>query len=302
MRRHHDWSTPGFDLPPVADAVGPFPRRLFLRAASELLADDAVILEDDDALAVVVETDGLLTLAGDADLTDYHTPLGGGAMRLFEALASDLGRRATISFDSLPIEAAEVVAEGLGRGGLVVDLEPHTVTAVLELPDTFDAYLDMIGKKQRHEVRRKRRRYEEGVGALIHERHTGLGWAFDEFVRLHRLAPGEKGSFMTSDHERFFRLLAEEPGWRVDVLRIPDTERAAACLFSWADTDAYYLYNSSYDPGLSDASPGVAIIGSMIEQAIAEGIRRFDFLKGDEVYKFRLGAEERPLHRVRVMP
>jgi CelD/BcsL family acetyltransferase involved in cellulose biosynthesis len=40
----------------------------------------------------------------------------------------------------------------------------------------------------------------------------------------------------------------------------------------------------------------------MIEQAIGEGIGRFDFLKGDEVYKFRLGAEERPLYRVRVMP
>ena len=40
----------------------------------------------------------------------------------------------------------------------------------------------------------------------------------------------------------------------------------------------------------------------MIETAIEEGLPRFDFLKGDEVYKFRLGAEERPLFRLEARP
>jgi CelD/BcsL family acetyltransferase involved in cellulose biosynthesis len=37
----------------------------------------------------------------------------------------------------------------------------------------------------------------------------------------------------------------------------------------------------------------------MIERAIDERRPRFDFLKGDETYKFRLGAEERPLYRLK---
>jgi CelD/BcsL family acetyltransferase involved in cellulose biosynthesis len=53
---------------------------------------------------------------------------------------------------------------------------------------------------------------------------------------------------------------------------------------------------------MSDASPGVAIIGAAIERATTESAPVFDFLKGDEVYKFRLGARERPLYRVVAEP
>jgi CelD/BcsL family acetyltransferase involved in cellulose biosynthesis len=33
----------------------------------------------------------------------------------------------------------------------------------------------------------------------------------------------------------------------------------------------------------------------LIERSIADGLSRFDFLKGEEPYKYRLGAVERPL-------
>jgi D-inositol-3-phosphate glycosyltransferase len=130
------------------------------------------------------------------------------------------------------------------------------VAAVLALPDTFDGYLEAIGKKQRHEVRRKRRRYEETVGELHYESHHADGYAFDEFVRLHRRSTGSKGRFMTPEHEEFFRCLITTPGWRLDILRIPGSERAAACLFVFVDETGMYLYNSAYDPDLAEASPG----------------------------------------------
>ena len=40
------------------------------------------------------------------------------------------------------------------------------------------------------------------------------------------------------------------------------------------------------------------MLSHLIESAINQGKPVFDFLKGDETYKFRLGAEERPLFRV----
>jgi CelD/BcsL family acetyltransferase involved in cellulose biosynthesis len=256
------------------------------------------LFESDDALAVLVVDDGVVRFGGDADLTDYHTPLGAGVEALFTEIAVEgVGRE--FDLDSLPIEAAEPIVKGLERGGIRVGMERHTVAAVLDLPDTIDDYLSRIGKKQRHEVRRKRRRYEEAIGDVIYETRTEPCQAFEEFFRLHRLSGGAKGMFMTDEHERFFRELLEAPGWRIDVLRIPDQDRAAAGLFLFADAHGMYLYNSAYDPDLRDASPGVAIIGAAIERAIEDGLGRFDFLKGDEIYKFRLGAEERPLFRVR---
>ncbi len=43
------------------------------------------------------------------------------------------------------------------------------------------------------------------------------------------------------------------------------------------------------------------MLGAMIERAVQEGRRIFDFLKGDENYKFRLGAEPRPLYEIEVV-
>ena len=46
------------------------------------------------------------------------------------------------------------------------------------------------------------------------------------------------------------------------------------------------------------ASPGVVLVSMLIERAIEAEKRVFDFLKGDETYKFRLGAAPRPLYEV----
>ena len=69
--------------------------------------------------------------------------------------------------------------------------------------------------------------------------------------------------------------------------------RAAAVGFE--DAAGYYLYNSAYEPAFAEAAPGIVLIASMIERSIADGLVRFDFLKGDERYKYHLGAVERPL-------
>jgi len=58
---------------------------------------------------------------------------------------------------------------------------------------------------------------------------------------------------------------------------------------------AYYLYNSASDPAVGHASPGVVLVSALFEDRIARGTRIFDFLKGDEPYKFRYGARPRPL-------
>lgn len=294
MRRHADWSTSLAERNPVAPATGPFPRFPFLRAAS---GERCEMFETDDALAVLVVAGGVARFAGDGDVTDYHSPLGSEVEDLFCQIASE-GHADRFDLDSLPLEAAEPVVKGLERGGAQVHMEQHEVAAVLELPSTFDDYLDEIGKKQRHEVRRKRRRYEETIGDIVYETHDTADSALEEFFRLHRMAGGAKGTFMTNEREQLFRKLFEHDGWRIDVLRTPDEGRAAACLFLYVDGEGMYLYNSAYDPDLSGASPGVTMTGAAIERAIAEGLPRFDFLKGDEVYKFRLGAHERPLFRV----
>lgn len=290
---------PGYALESVADATGPFCTEAFVDAVSSYDEGSLLLASAPDALIPLRRVGDAIMFAGDSAVTDYHSPRGPGSESLIASVADEWGPSRFI-LDSLPEEAAKPLTAGLAEAGWHVETRLHEVAAVLSLPDTVDEYLHALGKKQRHEVRRKRRRYEEVVGAIRHETHEGPGPAFDEFIRLHRLAQGEKGEFMTPERHAFFSDLVALDGWRVDLLR--SEGGVSAAVFGYVDASGYYLYNSGYDPALAEGSPGVVLLSSLIERAIDEGRARFDFLKGDEVYKFRLGAERRELTEIVAIP
>jgi CelD/BcsL family acetyltransferase involved in cellulose biosynthesis len=53
------------------------------------------------------------------------------------------------------------------------------------------------------------------------------------------------------------------------------------------------VYNSGYDPIKYGAlSPGIVLFAHSIQDAIAAKRRRYDFLRGNEEYKYRFGAKE----------
>ena len=51
---------------------------------------------------------------------------------------------------------------------------------------------------------------------------------------------------------------------------------------------------------LRAVSPGLVLVAKLIERSMSEGMRRFDFLRGRERYKFDLGAEALPLHSMTI--
>lgn len=286
------------DLAATAPRTGPFPRAGFVgvwwdhRGTGDPLAVHA----GGGALALVVDGQQAV-FAGESDLTDYHSPLG---VDPAEAIATTLGMLTpgtAVTLDSLPAEACDVLLRVCADTGRQAAVDDHTVAMVLDLPPDPEAYLASLDGKQRHEVRRKRRRFEEAVGTPTLERDPG---AFSDFVRMHRAADGEKGSFLDAGMERFFRGLLDEAGAVVDVLRDGSGVPVAAA-FGFEDDDTYYLYNSAFDPAHGDVSPGIVLVHMAIEATILAGRTRFDFLKGDETYKLRLGAVARPLFRIEVV-
>ena len=287
-----------FELSALAPRVGPFPQKVFLQAWWEEIRPEArmMLVSNRSGVLPLMESAGVIQFLGDGDLTDYHSPLGTDTDGPVDMLAGLIDRTMSLDLDSLPEEAAVPVANSLSRIGLRPKMSEQTVARVLALPSSIAEYYSMIGKKERHELRRKRRRYEEQVGPATLRTDAEGGFGFDEFVRLHRLSPGEKGEFMTGERRRFFARLARQEGWRVDYLDRGGV--ASACLFGWTDGSDYYLYNSSFDPSLQVASPGLVLLIGMIEYAIDKGWAVFDFLKGDEPYKARLGAAPRQLFRV----
>ncbi|MDJ0924603.1 MAG: GNAT family N-acetyltransferase [Acidimicrobiia bacterium] len=296
-----DWGTASFDLPPIAPAVGPFPSRDWLRAWwEERGTGELHIADSGDSLLALTVIENVVEFAGEPDLTDYHSPLGASDVNALSSFTATLPEDTAIRLDSLPEPAADAVAGALAATGPAPIVSEHEVAAVLDLPDDYSDYLNSLDKKERHEVRRKRRRFENERGsASIERRHGDAAVAL--FADLHRRAAGVKGSFMTPDIEAFFQTLHTSAGGVVDVL-LDGSGLPAAAVFCFEDEHTTYLYNSAFEPELRHLSPGNVMLSLLIEKAIAEGRRTFDFLKGDERYKFRLGAKPRRLFEVTVLP
>lgn len=249
-----------------------------------------------DSLVPLVYYDDRVEFAGEADLTDYHSPLGSPEVPALAAVVAELPAGTDLFLDSLPDEAARSVVASLRSVGIEPVVEQHEAAAVLSLPDTFDDYLMALGKKERHELRRKRRRFDKEVGPGRVERRRGPD-AVALFASLHRRSAGDKGEFMTDAMEEFFLGLHEEAGGVIDVL-VDASGRPASAIFSFEDHEGFYLYNSAFEPEMMQLSPGNVMLSHLIERSIDAGLEVFDFLKGDEGYKFRLGAQERPLYVV----
>lgn len=167
----------------------------------------------------------------------------------------------------------------------------------------WELYLAGLDKKERHEIRRKLRRMEREAPDAQLRFVTGgpeLAPAVDAFVTLHRFSRADKHAFMTDEMQAYFRAIAAalaERGWlQLSFLEVADKPVATYFCFDYGD--AILVYNSGYDPAaVPHLSPGWVLLAQLIQHAIALGRSRFDFLQGDEDYKYRFGGVDSPVYR-----
>ena len=67
----------------------------------------------------------------------------------------------------------------------------------------------------------------------------------------------------------------------------------AAAIMNFVYQNDVLVYNSGYDPIQYGAySPGIVLFARSIQDAIAAQRQRYDFLRGNEEYKYRFGARD----------
>ena len=254
----------------------------------------------------------VLRFVGGIDLTDYLGPICASEDR--DAAAEALIRWLAVGhvqWDELdahnmpvPLGFAEFLVDHADRNGFDLDLDQEETSAVLLLPSDWEEYLASLNSKERHELRRKRRRLgRDHPDARFRTADVGsLEGDLRTFVEMHRGTEGHKGHFMRPEIATFFERIARELmplGWlRLDLLEIG--ERAVASTFSFELNDRFYLYNSAYEPDAGRLSPGLVLVSELVKEAIEKGLYAFDFLRGPERYKYQLGAQAVPLNNVRV--
>jgi CelD/BcsL family acetyltransferase involved in cellulose biosynthesis len=123
-----------------------------------------------------------------------------------------------------------------------------------------------------------------------------------DFLVLHRSSRVGKARFMDERMERFFRralaAFAERGAARLWFLDTASGPIAAFVTIEWDDTVG--LYNSGFAPERAALSPGVVLLAQLIRDAIARGRQKFDFLRGEERYKYEFEPTAEAVYHVRV--
>jgi len=255
--------------------------------------------------ALARSADGTISFAG-GELTDEQDCIASPAdvtkvaRSVARWIASDGARRVSLEYVPDDTPTLDVLSEELALAGYAARRERLVTSPRIALAPDYEEYVQALGKKERHELRRKLRRFESTPG-------NGFRWAsdaerstvLDRFFALHRLSKGEKASFMTDETERFFRDIADAIAatGRLRLGVVSAHGEDAAVLFAFAYGDTLALYNAAYDPALSSLSLGIASHSYAVKDAIAQGFKTYDLLRGDEPYKYDLGAKDRWLYR-----
>jgi CelD/BcsL family acetyltransferase involved in cellulose biosynthesis len=188
------------------------------------------------------------------------------------------------------------------RRGFLFNERVSEVCPVIHLPETFDAYLDSIDSKQRREINRKLRRANGADARLVVVRpEDDIDTAVTDFLHLLQKSTFEKRDWLTDGRRAVFydAARAAQKAGMLQLLFIEIRGKKAAGLFNFDYNDRIWVYNSGLDPALFGAlSLGVVITAKAIEYAIENGRATFDFLRGNETYKYRFGAEDTTIYRL----
>jgi CelD/BcsL family acetyltransferase involved in cellulose biosynthesis len=279
--------------------------------ALELLAahDDAGELV---GLLPLYEDAGVRRLVGGIDVSDYLDVIAaaGAEAAVWEGL---LERRAAAPapWALRGIRAASPTLEvlpGLAEArGVTVRIEREERCPVLALPGSWDEYLERLSGKDRHELRRKMRRLDRELPETrVWSDASATGWdeALTRFLRLHRQSKAGKARFMDEPMERFFREATgalAEAGWaRLWFLDGPRGPLASFLCLEYGGTVG--LYNSGFDPAHARLAPGIVLLAHVIRDAIERRATAFDFLRGEEPYKYAFGPTVHDLFAIRLEP
>ena len=253
---------------------------------------------------------GVLTLLGGADISDYLDliALAGREEEAWMALLqSRAAERVVWDLHAVPGRSPTVtlLPQLAAACGLSASVTVEERCPVLMLPSSWDEYLASLSGKHRHELARKMRRLEREAPearATCASHPADVENRLGDFFDLHRRSRVGKARFMDVRMEAFFRrvttALGEHGGARLWFLDTASGPIASFITLEWNDTVG--LYNSGFHPDRATLSPGVVLLGHLIRDAIGRGKRRFDFLRGEERYKYEFEPVTEEVCAVRI--
>lgn len=269
-----------------------------------------VITVRDDAdkllgIASLFIEDGFVHFVGCEDVTDYSDLLFDSDHQeaFYDALADHLianrDRYESLDLCNIPAESPTYtyLPDLLEQKGFEVAVAQQEVCPVIPLPDDFKGYFALLDKRERKDVSRKVRiaNAQESVDWYIVNGKHDLETETEKFLYLMGASHPEKAQFLENpQHVDFFKRIvpvAHKAGWlQMNFLEVAGEAVAAYVNFDY--NNRILVYNSGLDPDKAgQLSPGIVLLAYNIEHAIENQRSEFNFLRGDEQYKYRMGGQ-----------
>ena len=252
-----------------------------------------------------------LLLVGSIEITDYldlivrEADLPRFISGLMDFLASSPADNwSALDWYNLPDDSptlAALKADAEQRGWTYHE-EIYQPTPRITLNGSFEDYLAGIDKKQRHEIRRKMRRAAESgrVQFRIVDKASDIEPELESFFHLMVQDPN-KAMFlkdvMRDQMSKSIRTAHKYGYLWLGFLEVDGVKAAATLCFDYKNK--LWGYNSGVSRDYMDLSPGWVIMGLTIQWCCENGRHEFDFMRGDEEYKYRLGGVDRYVMRAK---
>jgi CelD/BcsL family acetyltransferase involved in cellulose biosynthesis len=175
----------------------------------------------------------------------------------------------------------------------------------LLLPCGTEEYWSSLRPKLRKNIRYQTRSLQrEGELKFVTiEDASEMDRALDDLLRLHQLRSERRGRNSTfldpkvaPFHRAALQALGAQGGARIFFLEL--SGKRIAALYGFSAGRKFCYYQSGADPAYSRFGVGTLLISSVIEWAIRNSYREFDFLRGDEPYKQLWASGSTQLHDV----
>lgn len=254
-----------------------------------------------------------LLLVGSIEISDYldlivrpddHARFLSGLLDFLASSATD--DWSTLDWYNLPDSSptlAALKAESEKRGWSHHE-EIYRPTPRITLNGSFDEYLSRLEKKQRHEIRRKMRRAaesEKNVRFHLIDSTADIEFEMNAFFDLMVQDPNKEKFLHPEMREQMTVTIrnAFERGYLwLAFLEVNGSKAAASLNFDYKNK--LWGYNSGVGREHMELSPGWVLLAHVIQWCSENGRTEFDFMRGDEEYKYRFGGVNRFVMRVKM--
>jgi CelD/BcsL family acetyltransferase involved in cellulose biosynthesis len=222
---------------------------------------------------------------------------------VLSAMAGELARRRG-EWDALllgGLSQGPATADALAEQGLRVRRRAPQPHPGIELPSSFDAYLEALPRKRRKDLRRHLRRLDEGDLAVREVRDPAeISAAIDRWQEMRVGWWRARGKAIDPEHasDRFREFIRDlmlllVPAGLALVWEFEHRGDPVGVEISLVNGGRFFAWLDGYDPASAQLGLGKVAVGLGIRSSIEAGRDYFDFMIGDEGYKYWFGAEDR---------